>query len=261
MRISSALGTHLGRVSIKNEDNFYYYDSILDDVDRKQYFDSKNTSLDSAGTLFAVFDGMGGMSAGEKASYIAASVAKSEFNSLEYMNADKACQLLESICIKANDEICKEMLSSDKKRMGSTAAMIYISNVGYCLCNIGDSPIFVYRKGLLTKISVEHSERELFERIHGTHADTERKFNLTQHLGIFKEEMDIEPYIACGGLEHGDKFFLCSDGLTDMVSLDCMSEIISTTSFPEETTKLLLARALENGGKDNITVICLEIKK
>jgi len=98
--------------------------------------------------------------------------------------------------------------------------------------------------------------------------DTERlvhpgrsKPALTQCLGIEEDQMEIEPHIAKGKLEPGDRYLLCSDGLTDMLSNLEVSQLLLSGEDPRDCADKLIAAALERGGRDNVTVIVCEIDK
>lgn len=83
---------------------------------------------------------------------------------------------------------------------------------------------------------------------------------LTQNLGIKEDELIISPYTATGEYHNHDIYLICSDGLTDMVSNEEI-EYILNSSQKENSADLLLQKALENGGKDNITLILMYIRK
>lgn len=260
MQLSSAIITHPGKLREKNEDNFYFFGTTINDVKNDYCFASNKTRTSNELTLFAVFDGMGGMSAGDTASKIAASVTKKIYKDYERLKTKNAILLLNNICEQANSGICNEMLRSSRKRMGSTAAFICVMHDNYYLCNIGDSPIYIQHNKQLTRISAEHSEREMYERINGL-AKMGQKFKLTQHLGIFPEEMAIEPYLTSGKIIEGDKILICSDGLTDMVDENAINQILMCSKTVDTAVKALMSMALDNGGKDNITIICIEVDK
>ena len=88
--------------------------------------------------------------------------------------------------------------------------------------------------------------------------DKKKKYKLTQHLGIFPEEMEIEPYIVPGQSKPNDRYLICSDGLTDMVSKNDIESVLSCNLL-RDAVKQLMQNALDNGGKDNITMICIEV--
>ena len=82
---------------------------------------------------------------------------------------------------------------------------------------------------------------------------------LTQHLGIDREEMEIEPYIAKGELQEGDIYLLCSDGLTDMLSNFEIFSLLRNHKNMDECATALIRAALEKGGLDNITVLLCKV--
>ena len=83
---------------------------------------------------------------------------------------------------------------------------------------------------------------------------------LSQNLGIPPDELKIEPYVAKGQYYDGDVYLICSDGLTDMVSEEEIADTLSGRGILEAQKRLLNA-ALDNGGKDNITIILCKVRK
>ena len=83
---------------------------------------------------------------------------------------------------------------------------------------------------------------------------------MSQNLGIPASEFVLEPYLAKGYYHDGDIYLLCSDGLTDMVSTEEICSILKGTSFENAADKML-NRALEGGGKDNITILLCMVEK
>ncbi|MBE6794564.1 MAG: serine/threonine-protein phosphatase [Ruminococcaceae bacterium] len=257
MKIVAGVISHPGKCREKNEDNYCFNSMMPDEVNASKLEGTKRPP--QHGALFGVFDGMGGISAGERASYIAASVAVDAMNSFD--KSDNTEEILVEICKKANDLLCDEMNNIIKKRMGTTAAMLCFAKSRYYMCNIGDSPIFMLRKSELSEISHEHTEKETYIKMLGEeNLPPNKKYKLTQHLGIFPDEMIIEPYVISEKVCTGDKFLICSDGLTDMVSREEIAQTLSMDIPVGKITKILCARALENGGKDNITIITIQIK-
>lgn len=235
----------MGKIRTNNEDNFYFDGKNLEmyNSGSKQILE-KEESTDHAVCL-GVFDGMGGESNGEKASYYAAITLKEELAK----TIKKPKEFLQQTIQKMNEWICQEA-QKDKTFMGTTAAMMYIFETEVYICNIGDSRIYRLRENQLMQISEDHVEKI---------ALTSGKPALTQNLGIPKEEMEIEPYIAKGTCRKGDIFLICTDGLTDMVKEEEIYHILKQTSNMKQCAEDLITRALENGGKDNITVIVCKI--
>lgn len=236
--------TDVGRIRKGNEDNLFCNGKYLTDVQAtKGYRDCGEASTDTP-QLFAIFDGMGGEACGEVASFIAAQVA----SDTDILNTDSV-KALRKLCFDANDKICDYAKQHAINSMGTTAAMLLFKDDSVTLCNIGDSKIFWVADGEIEQISVDHV----------IDLGQNKKAPLSQCLGIPPEEMIIDPYLSLGEFEEGDRFIICSDGLTDMVSDVEIAGIIDKN--PNDPEAALIDKALENGGHDNVTVIVIEITK
>lgn len=257
MKLTISTASHRGRVRQKNEDNFYANGLSLPQQNDGLAPQSMLCSSAKA-RLFGVFDGMGGYAAGERASFLAVQAA----SELVEANIETAAapELLLDICKLANERVCEEMLNGVHDRIGTTASMLHFYRDTYTVCNVGDSPIFLLRNGELLQLHEEHTERANYERISGKPAPPNKKFRLTQNIGIFTDEMLIEPYCASDKMQDGDQFLICSDGLTDMVSAQTICEVLAGTQSTQEKVDTLLHLALENGGKDNITIVLLSAR-
>ena len=194
--------------------------------------------------LLGVFDGMGGEECGEIASLIAAECAVKR-----QAGKDMKADLLE-LCRISNEAICDYADKNGIGTMGTTAAILDFSKNRIEMCNIGDSKVFRLSDGGLTQISVDHYSI----------APYGQKPPLSQNLGISPMEMVIEPYICTVQYKKGDIFLICSDGLTDMVDNETIKMILKTQPI-ESASKSLLSEALDNGGKDNITIILSVVEK
>ena len=261
-KILAACGCSVGLRRENNEDNFCFQGRYLPADNQGQQKILTWQGAIAGRNLFGVFDGMGGESHGETAAFLAASCAaellppKIIRKILPILpRARNVPKLLERQIGEMNRRICEETRRTHSRRMGSTAAVLFFEGRRGWLCNLGDSPIFRFREGCLEQLSVNHTNEESLRQNH----ITGRKPSLTQHLGIFPEEMILEPYIAPLEFKCGDFFLLCSDGLTDMVSRQEIGDILSRYSKPEEVARKLIDTAEENGGKDNITVITVMI--
>lgn len=246
--------SHVGKVRSKNQDNFYC-NGITPGSENDNFADGGSLSMDKP-LLFGVFDGMGGHLHGERASLFAVEASEKLFR--QYRGNDPY-GVMNEICRVSNERICEEMENVVKGRMGSTASMLLFEQESMFICNLGDSPIFLIRNGAMKQISYEHTERHNYEQIFGNDYNKKKKFRLTQHLGIFPTEMELAPYNNQEDILPGDRFLICSDGLTDMVENEEITSIVSGVRSVEKAAQVLLNRALENGGKDNITIILGEI--
>ncbi len=235
-----------GRIRSNNEDNFFFH---------KYSLRQENSGLQSPlvydcttekPQMFAVFDGMGGEAHGEAAAFAAAKAAYG----IHRREAQVTREFLEQTARKLNAAVFQAAQALFANRMGATLAMLCFQEDTAWVCNLGDSRIFLLRQGSLTQISMDHTdEKEL--RLRGLN----RKPHLTQHLGIDPEEMLVEPHIQPIPMAAGDRFLICSDGLTDMLSVEEITQVLSAISEPKACAETLVARALENGGRDNVTVI------
>ena len=254
-RIEAACGCNVGRRRAGNEDNFYFDGRILP---------RDNDGLRAAGMeedlkrelCYGVFDGMGGESYGEEASYLAAETVKGSTKLLaDFFYPPK--KYLSNLVEEMNGAVCRRAEELACSRMGSTAVMLYFSGRFAYVCNVGDSKAFRLRRDEFLQISRDHTDAAFLEE-HGIRG---RKPSLTQHLGIWPQEMVLEPYIAKGELQDGDQYLLCSDGLTDMVGNVDICAVMKETDDVRECVDLLIGKALENGGRDNVTAIVIRVRE
>lgn len=235
-----------GRVRTNNEDNFYALgrfrkeNELLNDIVLSGEFKSDDSRF------LAVFDGMGGEACGETASFIASVETSLYKNS----NIDSVA-VLRNLCSTINGKICEYAAEHSIECMGTTAAILYFQKNDIYVCNVGDSRIYHCTGKKLSQISVDHSVP-----MHGI-----KKAPLTQFLGMPNDEIKLEPFIAKGNYKSGDRFLICSDGITDMISDEEIEKIISESKPLSDCTNALVSRALINGGIDNITAILCEIRR
>ena len=136
--------------------------------------------------------------------------------------------------------------------MGATLAGIVFMKGAIYTFNLGDSRVYLNRDKMLTQLSVDHvDQRATFSR----HV----KPSLTQHLGIDEEEFLVEPSIARCDPSAGDRFLLCSDGLTDMLADQEIGSLLQSSRTMQAAVESLIAASLERGGRDNVTAIVCEI--
>lgn len=234
-----------GGVRKTNQDNFFvqnrYRKSNEPDIDL--IYSGEFSSIDNE--IIAVYDGMGGEACGEIASLIAASETP------RYLNLSEENYLL-GLCKYLNQKVCDFAKMNNVSSMGSTAAVMRFEKDKIFICNLGDSRIYRIREDGIKQISKDHILTDFCGK----------KPPITQFLGIPETDMLIEPYLAAGEYIDGDKYLLCSDGLTDMVHEEDIFSIVSKNSTNvEAATKELVSKALQNGGVDNITAILCEINK
>lgn len=257
LRLTYAIQTHPGKIRESNEDNFYWNGRIRADVDQKQDGAEGRENIFSTPVLAAVCDGMGGEARGELASLIAV-------KNLRACPFSEAQSTARASIQRANAEICDEIEKNDGRRMGSTLAALYIEKDRAVCCNVGDSRVYQLRKDVLTQLSVDHNRVQQLISLGAITPEEARTHKsrhvLTQHLGIFEDEMILSPAFSEEiVLEPGDIYLLCSDGLTDMLTDEEIREILCSIFSAERQTELLVEKALERGGRDNVTVIVIRV--
>lgn len=248
--LEAACLCNTGKVRKNNEDNFFFDNRCLEEENSGLKNPVFMTKVLKRELCVAIFDGMGGESFGEQASFAAASAMQSMTRSLtDYFIP--ARKFLKNMCLKINDAVVDKAQELCTERMGSTLVALYFSYNYVYVCNLGDSRAYRLRDGEFLQLSQDHVEKREGRSI--------RKAPLTQHLGIDPEDFLIEPYIAKGELKHGDKYLLCSDGLTDMLTNLEIDEIMSSMESTEGCVQKLIDSALEKGGKDNVTAIVCRV--
>lgn len=255
MKIECSIVSDVGMFRHNNEDNFYLNGFVREDVNENRI--EYNACYEKKCVLGAVFDGMGGEENGELASLEAARI-------LHKYQKTNFTQIRSSYITEANEKVCSRMKEIENGRMGSTLAIAMLQKGKMSFCNVGDSPIYIFRDGSLQQLSIDHNEAQsLYDMglISRKELRTSTRKNcLTQHLGIFEDEMIIEPYFRENiPLKENDYILLCSDGLTDMVEEEEIEIILGNSENVYQTAEILVNTALENGGKDNVTVLLIRI--
>ena len=199
--------------------------------------------------LLAVFDGMGGESCGEMAAFLAAEACGEHFKTAKDGIRNDPEEFLNEICESMNQAICDYGRTNKINSMGTTAALLAFAEDAVYSCNLGDSRIYKSDREKFYQISQDHVlGRSLFG-----------KAPLTQYLGMEEENLQLEPSISRQEIKIGDRFLLCSDGITDMLSDGEIADILSRDIPVAKTVEILVDRALKKGGRDNITVVLCEI--
>lgn len=248
--IQAACGCNTGKVRKNNEDNFLFDGRCLEmENDGLKLPYSIKTGLKN-GIAMAIFDGMGGENFGEQASFAAARRMQQMKRSLsDYLIPEET--YLERMVMQLNEAVLEEQRKMCTMHMGTTMVGLYFSGNHVHVCNVGDSRAYRLRNGELLQLSEDHLEK-LPDR-------TARKAPLSQHLGLDPEEFLIEPHIVKDKLERGDMYLLCSDGLTDMLTDNEISDIMLNDKVATSCVRELINSALEHGGRDNITVILCNV--
>ncbi|MFD1657605.1 Stp1/IreP family PP2C-type Ser/Thr phosphatase [Streptomyces caeni] len=230
-----AAGSHKGMIREGNEDSGY-----------------------AGPRLLAIADGMGGQAAGEVASseVISTIVALDD----DIPGSDILTSLGTAVQ-RANDQL-RSMVEEDPQLegMGTTLTALLWTGQRLGLVHVGDSRAYLLRDGVLTQITQDHTwvQRLVDEgRITEEEATTHPQRSLLMRaLGSGDH---VEPDLSIREVRAGDRYLICSDGLSGVVSHQTMEETLASYQGPQETVQELIQLALRGGGPDNITVIVADV--
>jgi protein phosphatase len=234
IRLRAAAVTDVGNVRDNNQDDLL----IVDDA------------------LFVVADGMGGHVAGEVASREAVDAMRAA-----YEVPGSTDDLRQAVRL-ANGAVWQRGTDEPSYRgMGTTVtAVAVVEGDKLAIANVGDSRTYLMRDGGLLQLTQDHSfVQEAVRSGQLTQAQAEshpRRSQLTRALGVAD---DVEVDLDVVEPRTGDRLLLCSDGLWDEVGDELIGMVLSGRKDPEDAASELLRWAKEAGGRDNITVIVLDV--
>lgn len=217
------------------------------------------------GSILAVIcDGMGGMNGGERASELAVQLLVREYYTKEVPNVPI---FLREMAIKMDEAVYS--LKDGEKLMGAGTTIVsaIIDHSGLYWLSVGDSKIYLYRRGELLCPVVAHNYRMILDQMLASGKIDQEKYNneeakaeaLISFLGIggiSYMEMNQNPF----KLEPGDQILLCSDGLYKSLTEQEILNILKLQMTLEVKIKILIDQALERGGsrQDNTSIILLQ---
>jgi serine/threonine protein phosphatase PrpC len=209
-------------------------------------------------TLALLADGMGGHKAGDVASHMTIDVVQRELKAIHHEMSVKQWEeaIIRAIDLANAEVYNKSMQSPDFLGMGTTIVIGLLTNNRLSVAHIGDSRAYLIHKGQFTRITEDHSlVNELLKsgQISQEEAIAHPRRNvITRALGT---EAKIEADISHTEWYPGDTLLLCTDGLSNLLAEDLMIDILNMDLSLEGKADLLIGRALEAGGDDNITVV------
>lgn len=202
--------------------------------------------------LLAVADGMGGHAAGEVASKIV-------IGTLESLDEDRSLgdlmAALRDSVLDANQRIADAVeKNSDLDGMGTTlTALRFVGNrVG--LVHVGDSRGYLLRGGLLTQITHDDTYVQYLVDTGKITADEAKDHPRKSVILRAMRGADVDPDVSIREVREGDRYLLCSDGLSDVVSAETIAETLGLPD-PQECADRLVELTLRGGAPDNVTVI------
>ena len=221
---------------------------------------SRNEDSGYAGPhLLVLADGMGGHSAGD----VASSMIVGELAPLDddSVNADQAIARLEDGLRRANAKLTRAMWeNSDLAGMGSTTIVMLRTGNKIAMAHIGDSRAFMLRGESFTQITKDHSfVQQLVDEGRISEAEASHHPQRSVVTRVMTGQPDDEPDTSLREARLGDRFLLCSDGLTDYVGQDVIEEILRGARTPEKAAERCIEVALKAHTRDNVTVIVADV--
>jgi protein phosphatase len=240
---SWAAATDIGKVRDENQDSF---------------------TVEPEAGIFLVADGMGGHRGGAIAANIVAEdlpvMIETGLARLKSRRVRSIRNLLKKSITEQNRQVKMEGHSeSGRKGMGTTLAVALLHDRRAYIANLGDSRAYRLRKGRLKQLTKDHSVvEELIDKGKLSPEDAqghEAADQITHYVGM---EEKAAPHIRSFALQKGDRFMLCTDGLTAMVPDTDIADILKSAADPQHACDALVAAANAAGGEDNITALVVD---
>ena len=246
--------------------------AVASDIGLRRSLNEDTYGIDDDLNLFVIADGMGGHAAGEIASEMAVKqvlgfIRESLLDEamtwpfgLDMKLTTDANRILSAIRLANQTIFSAASNRKDLRGMGTTLVMAFFRPAGVYIAHVGDSRAYLLRNGKITQITRDHSliEDQKFRKIIPPDHSGSFAFKnvITRALGIMEEvEADIQKL----PIETGDRFLLCTDGLTDMLSQEEITSVLQNSQSTLDTLcKEFVDRANAHGGKDNITAILID---
>lgn len=234
---SSAAISHTGKVRSNNQDSGY-----------------------AGSNLFAVADGMGGHAGGDVASAVAISNLE-PMDAAHGSPAEAEAALKSTLTATARDLIKIAAKKPELAGLGTTVDAIFMIDEYAVIAHIGDSRIYLYRDGELTQITTDHT---FVQRLVDSGRITPEEARYHPRRSVLMRvlsDMDANPEIDTFVMptHEGDRWLLCSDGLSGVVDEAHITKALRQGFAPGRTADILLKYALDGGAPDNVTVVLVDV--
>ena len=258
--LNAAVLSNVGLLRRNNEDNYILGHCLNDESqDESKSFMCR---MEKEWICCGVFDGMGGIDAGEAASLAAAESFQAAFlNDVNGYDYEKINEIVENTFSIANSAVWK--LGENKSGCGTTGTVIVTDGDRFKIYHVGDSRAYLWRGGELFLLTKDQTVAQMKMDI-GVYGDLNQAqekehHQLVEFIGYEDDGNMLIPLESkWNELLEGDKILVCSDGLYDMCSDTVIYETFKKGLQAEELTEEFVKCALEHGGKDNVTALVLE---
>ncbi|MFI6579106.1 Stp1/IreP family PP2C-type Ser/Thr phosphatase [Nocardiopsis sp. NPDC050513] len=209
--------------------------------------------------LLAVADGMGGYAGGEVASSIAISTIRRL--DAESPAAEEMAESLQRAVEQANASLSRRIMAEPQlENMGTTLTAMLWSGARVALIHIGDSRAYLLRGPRFEQITHDHT---LVQTLVDEGKITEEEVATHPQRSLILRALDgkspVDPDISISEAKPGDRYLLCSDGLSGVVTKKTIHETLATEADPEVAARKLIDLAIRGGGPDNITAVIADV--
>jgi serine/threonine protein phosphatase PrpC len=233
----SAAASHVGKIRSNNQDSGY-----------------------AGHTLFVVADGMGGHAGGDVASAITTKrIIEAD---KPYLSAQDAEFALQAALIAANSQLAETVFEhAELTGMGTTVSALVVLEDQVAIAHIGDSRIYLFRDGELAQITTDHT---FVQRLVDSGRITEQEAMVHPRRSVLMRvlgDVDSSPEIDTSILatRPGDRWLICSDGLSGVVSHSAIATAVAAGATPQDVADRLVKESLDAGAPDNVTVVVVDI--
>ncbi|HEY8503769.1 MAG TPA: protein phosphatase 2C domain-containing protein [Gemmataceae bacterium] len=272
VRVEVGAVSDIGKVRALNEDAFLVYrlGRYLEPLGTNLPPGSLPERFDETGYILAVADGMGGHAAGDVASRLALRAGinlvlwavkwalKLDHPAEGDAEVREASDRVSTYFRQINQTLTQEGQKDPRLYgMGTTLTVAYTVGNDLFVFHVGDSRAYLYRGGRLRRLTPDDTVAQALVNLGELSPEEAARHHmrhvLTQVLG--GRGGDVKAHIHHQHLADGDRLLLCTDGLTDLVADAEIAAGLASYPSPDDACKVLLAQALDRGGKDNVTIV------
>ncbi len=255
--IRAAAESNVGNARGNNEDNVYFNGDFITPRNISRPFAIKTGEYTDV-NIFAVFDGMGRNNTGSFASLVAATKLDTLADRISFDPDVTPDDAVLEYMQETNELIRDQRRETGGVRTASTMALLIIENGNAHVYNVGDSRVYLFRDKQLVKLTRDHVAVEGQQSVSLTEEGI-RHGRITKFLGMNSREGKMEPYRAKPfKVKKGDKFLVCSDGVTDQLDEDELTVCLSKRKDPFGHTNEIMALSMSDDSDDNVSAIVVE---
>lgn len=261
--LAGCAASHVGNVRKNNEDNYILSKRMNEKARNEQTDEVYIAQCMGKWNCVGVFDGMGGGEKGEVASNIAATEVLHAVEKMEAYAAERQVdEAVQGAFQRANNAVVEIQKMSNV--YGTTGTVCCMDGCRFRIYHLGDSRAYLFREGCLYQLTKDQTVAQMkidagFYTKDDPRVEMEMH-QLTEYIGYDWTKENLCPVESeWMELKSGDRILLCSDGLYDMCTECQIDAILKENEKSNEAAEALVAAALENGGRDNVTCVIVKV--